>query len=390
MITENAVTQELAKINDQLKEHGEKALKEAERGIKMTEGVKETVDGLLLKQGELVAQVAELEQKAARRGGDAEGSHLKSMGFQLIESDDFKKSAMELTRKKGSLHIEVKAVTSAGGSAGQLLQPQYQPGLLTIPNRRLTIRDLLAAGRTNSPMVRYMKETGFTNNAAPVAEGALKPQSDLTYAMTEATVKKIAHWIKASTEILEDAPQLQSQIDARLTWGLDFVEEGQLLKGSGTGNNLNGVYTQASAYVAPVTLTGTTRIDVLRLMLLQAELAEYPSDGIVLNPIDWAVIELLKDGEGRYLIGNPQGTLSPTLWNRPVVATQAMTVDTALVGAFKLGAQIFDRSDAGIQISTEDGDNFKENMVTILAERRAALAVYRPESFIKNTNLDGV
>jgi len=228
-----------------------------------------------------------------------------------------------------------------------------------------------------------MKETGFTNAAAPVAEGTRKPESSIALAQSTAPVIKLAHFMKASTEILDDFPALQSYIDERLTYGLRLVEENQLLKGSGVGNNLNGLYTQASAYIAPIVLTGNTRIDVLRLALLQSELAEYPSDGIVLHPTDWAVIELLKDSTGQYLIGNPQGTLSPTLWNRPVITTQAMTVDTFLVGAFRMGAQIFDRLLASVAIATENEDDFVNNLITILIEERLALVVNRPEAFVK-------
>jgi HK97 family phage major capsid protein len=380
----------LGEIKSQVQEHGEKALAEAKKGIDMSAGVKQTVDELLTQKIELEARVQDLEQKAARKGGEQE-QRLKSMGYQLIENEEFKKSVGALTEGKGGkVAVGVKAITSANNSAGQGVNPQYLPGVVNIPNRRLTVRDLVSPGRTNSNLVRYLKETGFTNNAAMVAEGTRKPESAITYALTDASVKKMAHFIKASSEILEDFPALQSQIDGRLTYGLDLYEENQLLKGSGTGNNLNGVYTQATNYVAPITVAGATRIDILRLMLLQAELAEYPSDGIVLHPSDWAAIELTKDTTGQYVIGNPQGTLSPTLWSRPVVATQAMTIDTALVGAFKLGAQIFDRSDAGIVISTENEDDFVNNLVTILIERRMAFAVYRPEAFVKNTNFDGV
>jgi HK97 family phage major capsid protein len=66
-----------------------------------------------------------------------------------------------------------------------------------------------------------------------------------------------------------------------------------------------------------------------------------------------------------------------------VVDTQAMTVDKFLVGAFNLGAQIFDREAVNVEVSTEDSDNFRKNLVTILCEERLALAVYRPEAFVK-------
>jgi HK97 family phage major capsid protein len=243
-------------------------------------------------------------------------------------------------------------------------------------------------GRTTSNLIQYVRESGFTNAAATVSEGDAKPESTMTFELQQSPVVTIAHWVKASKQILDDFAQLQSYIDGRLRYGLQLVEENQLLKGSGVGNNLDGIYTQATAYSAPFAPSGAfTKIDVIRLMLLQAELAEYPATGIVLHPSDWAAIELTKDSQRQYLFANPQAVATPMLWGRRVVATQAMTVDTALVGAFSLGAQIFDREDANVVISTENQDDFIRNMVTIRAEERLALAVYRPAAFVKNTNL---
>ena len=116
--------------------------------------------------------------------------------------------------------------------------------------------------------------------------------------------------------------------------------------------------------------------------MLQATLAEYPATGHVMNPIDWARIELTKDADGRHIIGVPQGVASPTLWGLPVVATQAIAEDKFLTGAFRLGAQLFDRWQARVEIATENEDDFVKNLVTMLCEERLALAVYRPEAFI--------
>ena len=93
------------------------------------------------------------------------------------------------------------------------------------------------------------------------------------------------------------------------------------------------------------------------------------------------ITQLAESGDGRYIIGNPQGTLTPTLWGLPVVATQAMTIRKFLTGAFKLGAQLFDRWDARVETGFVN-DDFIKNLVTVLAEERLALAVYRPEAFI--------
>jgi HK97 family phage major capsid protein len=245
----------------------------------------------------------------------------------------------------------------------------------------MTVRDLLSQGRMDGNTIEYVQETGFTNGAAPVAEGAAKPSSDIKLDLKSSTAKVIAHWMKASRQALDDVSFLRSMIDQRLIYGLSYAEENQLLNGDGTGQNLHGLIPNATAYAAPFTPSAGTAIDTMRLAMLQAALAEYPATGHVMNPIDWARIELTKDSEGRYIIGNPQGTLSPTLWNLPVVETQAISVDKFLTGAFKLGAQIFDRWDARVEVGYVN-DDFTRNMVTLLGEERLALAVYRPEAFV--------
>lgn len=374
----------LDRVTDQVKESGEKALALAQKGITMTETEKARVDELLVKQGEMQAVLKEVQQFQAR-AEQAGPLVVKSIGQQFSESDQVKGLKENGLRKGQTVEVGVKAITTAPGSVGNVIEPNRLPGLLALPQRRLTIRDLIMPGQTDSPLITYMRETGFTNNAAPVAEGTRKPESNITMDMVSKGITKLAHFIKITTEALADVPMLRSIVDGRLRYGLKLREEAQLLLGSGAGNNLHGIFTQATPFAAPVgaVVTGETALDRLRLALLQAELAEYPSDGIVLNPIDYANIELMKDADGRYLIGNPTGTMNVPLWGRPVVTTQAMTAGQFLAGAFGMGAQIFDREDATITVATENEDDFVNNLVTVLIEERLGLAVYRPEAFVK-------
>jgi HK97 family phage major capsid protein len=200
--------------------------------------------------------------------------------------------------------------------------------------------------------------------------------------MASAPVRTIAHIFKASRQILDDAPGLASYINARGTYGLKFVEETQLLTGNGTGQNLNGILPQATAYAPSFNAADEQAIDRLRLALLQVILANYPASGFVLNPVDWARIELTKDTQGRYIVGNAASPIGPSLWNLPVVESQAMTSGEFMTGAFNLGAQVFDRMGVEVLLSTENSDDFEKNMCTIRVEERIALAVYRPESFV--------
>jgi HK97 family phage major capsid protein len=381
---------------DQVKAIADEALGKAAKGEDLSAATKQLADEALVGMNEAKARLDELEQKIARKGPNDQNAH-QSIGQQVVASDEIK-SFLESKVSRGRASVEVKAIissltTDAAGSAGDLIVPDRLPGIIVPGQRRLTVRDLLTPGRTASTSVQYVKETGFTNAAATVAEttGALKPQSDIKFDIATTSVTTIAHWVLATRQILDDVPMLQSYIDGRLRYGLALVEENQLLNGGGTGTDLHGIYTQASAFAAPITIPATvTKIDVLRLAMLQAALAELPTTGAVMHPTDWASIELLKETSGAYLIGNPQGTLSPTLWGIPIVTTQAIAQDKFLTGAFRLGAQIFDRWDARVEISTEDDQNFRKNLVTILAEERLGLAVYRPEAFIKGDFSDAV
>jgi HK97 family phage major capsid protein len=369
---------------DKVKAVAEQALGEAKASGQIASKTKEEADEALLKMGTLQEHFRNLEQRLLE-GHVGGQKRAKSVGEQFVESEKVK-DFLGQARPRGRVDMEVKAtltsLTTGAGGVGDAIAPSRLPGVLPLPQRRMTVRDLLSQGQMDGNTLEYVKETGFTNNAAPVAEGALKPSSDIQFDLVSTSAKVIAHWMKASRQVLDDVAQLRSMIDERLLYGLAYVEENQLLNGDGTGQNLLGLIPQATAYAAPITLTSPTSIDMMRLAMLQAALAEYPATGHVMNPVDWAWIETLKDTQGRYIIGNPQGSITPTLWGLPVVTTQAIAVDKFLTGAFRLGAQVFDRWVARVEVATENENDFVMNVLTVLAEERIALAVYRPQSLV--------
>lgn len=379
----------LSSISDDLKAYSDKSAAELKRHGEMSAETRAKVDELLTTQGELNARLQAAEQALAEgpRGGGYGAP--KSMGQLVVESEEFANMAERIAKAKGSFSVPVQAAittTQADDTNGYPVEPTRVPGIIEAAERRLTIRDLLSWGRTSSNAIEYVEETGFTNSADVVAEAPSnnKPESQINYELKSASVATIAHWVHASKQVLSDASMLQSHIDGRLRYGLKLKEELQLLKGSGSGLNINGLHTQATAYSNPgVSVEAQTKIDTLRIAMLQVALAEYSADGIVLNPIDWAEIELTKDGENRYIFANPRAMAGPVLWGLPVVATQSMDQGDFLTGAFRMGAQGWDREDASVMVSTEDRDNFVKNMVTILCEERVALTVYRPEAFVR-------
>ena len=371
----------LQKMADDVKTKGDKA---------DYEQFARKLDELGAKAQEVATQMLALEQKLARPiGGSLH--QFKSLGQHVIEND-----AVKAMMEGKSIHatvnlksLETKDITSGTASAGALVQPE-RLGLIAPPEQPLLVRGLLMPGTTTSNALEYPREKLFTNSAAPqTAELAVKAQSDITFEMVSTTVKTIAHFMYASKQIMDDAPQLASYINGRLIYGLKLAEEQQILLGDGTGQNLLGIMPQATAYNAALetalAIQNKNKMDVLRVAMLQVQLALYPPSGIVLHPTDWAGITLTKDANGNYLIANPQSTVSQMLWSLPVVPSMSMPQGQFLVGAFQLAAQLFDREQANIAISFEDRDNFVKNAVTIRAEERLALAVYRPQAFVKGS-----
>ncbi|ECW1784666.1 phage major capsid protein [Salmonella enterica] len=383
------VTASIEEATDKFNARAEDALKEAKKSGKLSEETKAAVDKMAsefnaLREAEktLKAAIGELEQHVAQMPL-ANAKHIvETVGQQVISAEALKTFSASVEGGK-RVSIPVNAALISSGVAEGVVEPQRLPGIDTTPKQRLFIRDLIAPGRTSSPAIFWVQQTGFTNKAAVVAENTTKPYSDIAFATKITPVTTIAHMFKASKQILDDFAQLQSTVDAEMRYGLKYVEEQEILFGEGTGVHLHGIVPQASAFSAEFRVEQQNGIDDLRLAMLQAQLARFPASGHVLHFIDWAKIELTKDTLGRYILANPSGLTGPTLWGLPVVATEAAAFKGKfLTGAFNAGAQIFDREDANVVISTENADDFEKNMISIRCEERLALAVKRPEAFI--------
>lgn len=376
---------ELKEQHDEVRAWTQKAADSIEKTGKIADEVKAGLEEASKKGEALAAKFGELEQLVAKLSANENaGPRYRSLGKEVTEDEKFQ-AWLKDGGDKSRIRVGVKAITSltsGDGAAGDLIVPQRQPGIMRQPDRQMTIRNLLTVGRTTSNSIEYVQETGFTNNAAPVAEGAQKPESSLEFTLQSTPVRTIAHWIQASKQILQDVPALQSYIDTRMRFGLEIEEETQILSGDGTNQNLLGLIPQATPYDVSRTKPGDTRIDIVRRAMTQVRLAEYRADAIVLHPSDWEEIELTKTDEGAYIWANPRGLLGPTLWGLPVIDTTAVEEGEFLVGNFQMAAMLWDREEAVVDISTEDRDNFIKNMVTIRAEERLALEVSRPEALI--------
>lgn len=344
-------------------------------------------------------------------GGGGEAPQLVSLGVALVSSKAFQ-DTFPVTEVKGQLAPNQKCgIVFDAREVGERAQMTGEratlitsavpagwatdrlPGIVDLRQQRLTIADLLLPGTTTSNAIEYMQEQTYANAAAMVAEGGLKPEATFTLTSTTANVRKCAVTGKISDEMITDYPYVQSFVDGRLRFMVQEKEEGQLLAGDGVAPNILGLLNQPTIQTTP--LGGDTIADAIHkaITLIRVNAHTEPS-GAVMHPTDWQYIALAKDANGQYYAGGPffapygQGgyTSATRIWGLPVVITTAISVGTALVGAFQ-EAQIFRRQGITAEVTNSNEDDFKKNLIAIRAEERFALCVYRPNAFCTVTGI---
>ncbi|WP_429941987.1 phage major capsid protein [Achromobacter xylosoxidans] len=373
-----------------LQQKYDKASEAIQKGETVTAEMKTAIENQKGELQKLVDKVLEMEEK----GVQLRGRQPEKKGFiDFVNGHgEYKalrengKSVAEIEVSKGDLAaMQETKVTSAG-----MVVPQFDPTIQANPRQELRIRDLIPSVPVTGQSYTYFKELLHTRGAAPVAEGAAKPQSNVTFEQKTDLVKKIAVWIPVSDEALDDVPQLYGYLQQLLRYDLKLEEEEQILKGDGTGNNLPGIMTQATTFTASLSKAGDTSIDTVRRAIYQVrKQAKLAADATVMTELDWMDIELQKDSQNRYLFANLQGFVTPILWGRPVITSDSMDegngTDTGgefLVGNFQRGATIYDRMSFLFKVGMIN-DDFIKNQRALLVEERLGLAVRRNYAFVK-------
>lgn len=329
----------------------------------------------------LESRSTDLEQHVAA-GISGRGAPMVTAGVEFANSDKLK--AFLSSGAQGSFVIPVQAaITTADGSGGGVIWSERETNPINMPQRHLIMRNLVTVVKTGRGSIDYVVQVTRANAAAPVAEQGAAPASAYGWTKENERIKKIAHVTHASEEALADSDELAGLIDGEMRFGLDLEEDEQVLAGDGTGENLTGMLGAATAFSAAAGLANTDRLERLRLAILQVTLNDYAADAIVLNPTDWAAIELMRETPtGRFIIGGPDQPAGPTLWRLPVAESNTMSAGSWLVGAMKAAATLYDRQDNEILISSENGTNFVEGMKTLKGSKRVALIVKRPPSLV--------
>ena len=318
---------------------------------------------------------------------DAPEQRERSLGEMVVEDEGFQNFVRSGQVSNGShtMNLERTLVTT---TTATLWEPTQTPAAPVPVTRRLFVRDLISRVQVTGNSLTIMQESNTGTNellANVVAEGAAKPEVALTWTSVTVPIRKIAAWIPLTTEIIEDAPALRGYIDNRLLYMLKLREEIEFLAGDGTGahilgiTNQTGLQTQA-AVEADVPAT-------IGRAISKIEVVDGEADGVAMHPTDfWLGLttrhaNIFDNGFG----GNAPASASSITWGLPVIRTRGVDAGTCIVGAWRQGATVLDRSGAQIEVGNQHASYFVENKVAVRAEERVGLAVDKPSYFVETT-----
>ena len=301
----------------------------------------------------------------------------------LMPSEDQLRGLHEavLSHKSYKFQVDTKDVSS-------LMPATLIPGVVGVAHEPTRIMDLLPSTSMSTPVIEYIQHTSTTGTAGTVAPGGLKPSVTLNTAKLEARARKIAVTTKINDEDLEDFSAFLQYVSGELQRLVIDAENIQLLLGDGTGENLTGIFTTSGILTRVKAASPETGIDTLALAAsdLRTGPALVPATVYAMSPNTWTALTLLKDTQGRYILGNPAEQDAAKLWGVPVVQSTGITAGWVLgMNGPDVGAAYVRQ---GLTVQTDFGaDGFEHNTTLFRCEERVALAIVKPSAAIKVTGL---
>lgn len=342
------------------------------------------LDSLISKQAEMPTRSSENPLALALKECDAVARLKKDRRASFVLKDA---AAREVIERKSSITSSTLGFPTAG------VMPYETGTYVQEPRKTLRMRDVIPSRPITVQQYSWPKYSITGTKASPVAEASTKPINTFDPTTVTERVKTIATYFKIGRQAFEDYAELQGLINSLGSYKINAEMDRQILTGSNTGEDLDGLITQATSFDSSLlsATTGYTYFDQLAAAAQQvAEADQVMPTFFVIHPRNWWQMKRLKDSNKNYLLDGPRGTgAAELIWGMDPVPTTQITSGTFLVGSGTSNAVEFrPRMELEIAISAEDGDNFKENMYSVRFEARGLLACYQPGAFITGSFLN--
>jgi HK97 family phage major capsid protein len=321
------------------------------------------------------------EKSANRLKGGADNQTF--MGQLTKSLTDNQAQLQEFKNSKRAFSLDIKATMSqADNLVEQVIPPTRVPGVKFNPERATRVRQFLPQGTTDSNSIFYVQETSYTDGTNITKEIYTKPESSFVLTQKSANVVKIATHFRVSEEMLNDVSYLASHIGLRGTEKYLNKEDQQLLYGTGSGGQLEGLTVSSTGYTLGYVDAFAQEYDILMEAAKQIRNANFIPAAAMVSINRYFDMIRRKDKDGRYILPDgvvfENGTLRVA--GLPIIPTNALANNDFLVADFAMMTTLFDREGISVRFYEQDQDNAVKNLVTVVIEGRIALPTYLPDA----------
>lgn len=358
-----------------------------EAKVELPKEVKDELEARSKEVKELSGALEDVQQKLIDNIHERSKSEQDSLASIFIRNKDITDQAQAIINARGKFRLDDVKARNIVKLDGLPANAQFAKGTVETASRALALLDLISFTPINEKLIPLFRESAYEIMADEVAEAADKPESDIEFGIIDLAIGTIAHWTKVSNQLLSDMPALAAYIESRLAYGVRLKLEYKIINGDGKTSGARSFIglIEDGQHLTVAVNESDSAIDVLSRAKYKASAAGILAEYILLNPESWGAIERIKGTDGHYVFGAPGAAVQPVLWNLPVILTAAMPVLEYWVGNLTMGTAGYVREDVDVQLSSEDGNNFTKNLVTMRAEMRTCFGVTIPDACVAGT-----
>lgn len=273
-----------------------------------------------------------------------------------------KKATLNLVIEKAAAPITTASVHNVGAFVDSISS--------TEPRSESVIRQYANVAQASGRGVLYAEFAPGEGDAEWVAEGGVKPLLSGEVNEVNIVAGKVALGAKLTEETLSDFPQLVAEIRAEIISRIGLAEEEGILNGTGTGGQVQGVAkTMPGFSLSSLEVEKPNIYDAIvagYTQIISVSNMSYRPNLVLVNPLDYAQMQLAKDVNGQYL--RPFKAGDELIKGLEVVTTTAVAQGEVVMGDFNY-LNIRDVWALTITFGWEN-DDFTKNLVTMIGEKR--------------------
>lgn len=321
-----------------------------------------------LKQVQEHADKLDVKLQEKSKKDVAQGDVLKNLITENFDS-------IKTVRKGNPISLETKAVgdmTLGANLTGD--QPrEYSFEVAKVPNQILNFSQLVGTVNIGVGTYTFPREGAGEGAAATQVEGATKAQIDTDITMVDVNTDFIAGYSRYSKKMANNLPFLESFLPGSLRRKYFDAE--------------NSVFNTALAAAATAGASGNAsrlKVEALINEIANLEAANFSTNGILVTPADyWNIMVTEKSTGAGYglpgIVTLDGGQLR--INGIPLYRANFLAANKYYVGDWSTIKKVVTEG-LSVQFSTEDGTNFRDNMISARVEAQVGLAIHRTDAII--------